>query len=156
MADNFVESSFVIEILSPEELAWWKKKGEQDTHPYKEWELIENDTQVWFHEDTYFDGEEAAAVSQSFRKEWELIENDTQVWFHEDTNFDVEEAAAVIQSFLKECRPKGSCGFSWALSCSKPRLDEFGGGACFVTAQKVWWHSYNDWLQDKYRQAGAR
>ncbi len=123
MADNFVESSFVIEILSPEELAWWKKKGEQDTHPYKE---------------------------------WELIENDTQVWFHEDTNFDVEEAAAVIQSFLKECRPKGSCGFSWALSCSKPRLDEFGGGACFVTAQKVWWHSYNDWLQDKYRQAGAR
>jgi len=122
MSDSYCETSFQINVQSPEELAWWKKKEEQDTAPYKE---------------------------------WELIENETQVWFHDDTNFDVEEAIRVIQEFLMACRPEGSCGFSWALSCSKPMLDEFSGGACFITAKESWVHNASDWLQDKYRQAAG-
>ena len=120
MADNFVESSFQVNIQSPEELAWWKKE-----------------------------------LAEKACMDWEFVENETTVWFHSDPNIDLEEAATTIQRFLKECRPEGSCGFSWAETCSKPRLDEFGGGACYVTAKQVWWHNTGDWLQDKYRQAAG-
>ena len=53
----------------------------------------------------------------------------TRLWIHSD---DYGEPAHVVE-FVLRCaeafRLKGRWGFSWALTCSKPQLDAFGGGA---------------------------
>jgi hypothetical protein len=53
----------------------------------------------------------------------------TGLWIHSD---DYGEPAHVVE-FVLRCaeafRLKGRWGFSWALTCSKPQLDAFGGGA---------------------------
>jgi len=41
---------------------------------------------------------------------------------------------------------------TWADSCSKMRIDEFGGGAMFITAEKVEYFSTYDFIQQKLMQ----
>jgi len=125
MANNYVESSFSIELLNNSEIAWWKKEGlrecPEDVFPEDMEVVISND--------------------------WEQDEN--KIWFHGDNEcLEVDCAAEVIQRFLKECRQDGCIGFTWAETCSKPRLDEFGGGSCFITAKKMEWNNSHSWLDD--------
>ncbi len=42
-----------------------------------------------------------------------------------------------MRDFLKRFRPNDSFSMGHAFSCSKPRLDGFGGGAVFVTAERI-------------------
>lgn len=40
-------------------------------------------------------------------------------------------------------------GFEWADTCSKPRLDAFGGGAMFVTATEIRGMHTSRWLAEQ-------
>ena len=136
MANSYIESSFEVCVNSLEELEWWKKEGKREVP-------VDIDP---------------CDIKPIMSQDWELVNNDRKagafvVWFYGDPDIDVECAAVVIQRFLKECRPQGSCGFSWAETCSKPRLDSFGGGACFITATNISWQSSGDWLSNKYKKA---
>lgn len=55
------------------------------------------------------------------------------IWFHGDV-IDTDHLVNVIQFILNELNIKEKFCFSWAHSCSKPRLDSFGGGACRLQA----------------------
>jgi len=48
---------------------------------------------------------------------------------------------AVIAMLIQRCCPetlaKGPVGFEWAMVCSKPRIDEFGGGWCAIFADRI-------------------
>ncbi len=134
MAGNYVESSFAIENLTEEEMAWWRKEQEREFPHDVEIEEVE------------------PAMSLDFA----VVMEDSQVWFHGDPSLNVDCAADVIQRFLKEFRPNGSVGFTWSETCSKPRLDEFGGGACFITAENVEWNSANGWLNEKQTEFAGR
>jgi len=46
---------------------------------------------------------------------------------------DVEHAALFVQQYLRKWDPTGVVGFEYSVSCSKPRVGEFGGGAVVVT-----------------------
>jgi hypothetical protein len=59
---------------------------------------------------------------------------------------DVESVANFIQAYLKKFDPKGKVGFQFAHTCSSQRVDEFGGGACVVTAKKQKWINTFDWV----------
>jgi hypothetical protein len=41
----------------------------------------------------------------------------------------------VIQLFLRQFRPEAIVTFRWSESCSKPRLDAYGGGVYAITAE---------------------
>ena len=125
MANNYVESSFQFELENQKEADWWDKEGKRK---------VPEDV---FNED----------MENPISNDWEMEGN--CVWFHGDEYIDVDLASDIIQRFLKECRPDGSIGFTWAETCSKPRLNEFGGGACFITADKIEWISAHDWLKNK-------
>jgi len=73
----------------------------------------------------------------------------TVLWIHEDTGCDLEELANLLQQFLFRFRPTSSIGFSWADTCSEPRLDSFGGGAVFVTAKGQEWVNAWTWLSER-------
>jgi len=54
------------------------------------------------------------------------------VWFHADESINPEHVACIAQALLDELKIDEPFTFSWAYTCSKPRIDEFGGGACSV------------------------
>ena len=54
------------------------------------------------------------------------------VWIYGEESFDPDQAAELVQTLLDELEIEEPFVFSWAYSCSKMRLDEFGGGACLV------------------------
>ncbi|NLX98374.1 MAG: hypothetical protein GXY83_19625 [Rhodopirellula sp.] len=51
----------------------------------------------------------------------------------------LDGVAHLVQKFLKKFRPKECWSLTWAETCSKPRIGNFGGGWMFVTAEKVEW-----------------
>ena len=73
----------------------------------------------------------------------------TQIWIRDEGSGDPE---AVIQ-FVKICAAefglKGRWGFQYANTCSKPRLDGFGGGAHaldLATGETIGWTYTDGWL----------
>ena len=61
------------------------------------------------------------------------------VWVHDDEGEGNVEAAIVFcQTYLREVgKPNQGVIIEWATTCSKPRLNEFFGGAVLVTADEV-------------------
>ena len=50
---------------------------------------------------------------------------------------DPEVIAMLVHRCCKETLQNGAIGFQWAVSCSKPRIDEFGGGWCAVFPNRI-------------------
>ena len=73
------------------------------------------------------------------------------VWLYAEEWADVERVAHLVQKFLKKFRPDQCWSLSWATTCSKPRVGEFGGGALFVTAGAVAWQNAYDFIEDQKR-----
>lgn len=73
-------------------------------------------------------------------------EDDT-VWIASEEGTDLEFLSDVLQDYLQHNDHHGSIGFSWAETCSKLRVDEFGGGAVFITAFSQVWLNTHHWLQ---------
>jgi hypothetical protein len=54
---------------------------------------------------------------------------------------------------------KGRSGFCWALTCSRPRLDAFGGGAQILdlgARNSLAWTDCSQWLADHLAAGGPR
>jgi hypothetical protein len=64
------------------------------------------------------------------------------VWIADDAGEgDVELASTIISWLLRQPGAPRSIDLEWASTCSKPRVGEFGGGACRVLADRVVWNS---------------
>lgn len=68
----------------------------------------------------------------------DLEKHDDQhgVWFHGDENVIPEHVEEIARALVEELDLPGPFYCSWANTCSKPRIDEFSGGA-FVLAKGV-------------------
>ena len=72
------------------------------------------------------------------------------VWFRTETE-SLEAMADLVRIFL--CKFDGKpWTFEWANTCSKLRTDGFGGGAGFVTKDKVMFFTTNHWLEDRIKE----
>lgn len=70
-----------------------------------------------------------------------------EVWIaDEEGGTNLDSLVDILQAYLKHSDPGGSIGFSWANTCSKLRVDEFGGGAVFITHDNQTWLSTDHWL----------
>ena len=65
---------------------------------------------------------------------------------------DLERVAHFVQQFLKSFRPGDCWSLTYATTCSKPRVGEFGGGAVFVTAAEIKWDNAHDFVDRSKRQ----
>ena len=64
---------------------------------------------------------------------------------------DPEHVIAFVLACAEAFDLSGRWGFVWALTCSKPRLDGFGGGAQLIdlgARKSIAWLDCNHWLQD--------
>lgn len=59
------------------------------------------------------------------------------VCFASLADFDPENVAMLIQRCCVETLAKEPIGFEWAVTCSRPRVGEFGGGWCAIFADRI-------------------
>ncbi len=75
---------------------------------------------------------------ESFEDEWEISGNSLYFWAEENGNTDALEA--IVRLLVEALDLRDPVIVSWAYTCSKPRPDEFGGGAFAVAKGKktIW------------------
>jgi hypothetical protein len=55
----------------------------------------------------------------------------------------------LVQKFLRHCRHDQCWSLTYATTCSKLRLGEFGGGAVFITADDIRWNNSYDFVEEQ-------
>lgn len=110
MANNYVQSSSMLEI----------PKDKRD----KAQEIIDK----FFAQFT--DADDPAGV--------QVVNSTTEdgVWIYGEEWFDADQAAELAQNLLDGLEIDKPFIFSWAYTCSRLRINEFGGGACLVRRGK--------------------
>ena len=71
------------------------------------------------------------------------------LWIHGDDHGDVDAVIRFVLRLAEELDLTGLWGFQYALTCSRPRLDAFGGGAHVIdlgARKSVGWTSSQEWL----------
>lgn len=127
MADYFTNFSCMLDVGTPDNarraLALYRTFGEQ----------LERD--------------EAASVG--FALSIEPERGGAALWIRDDETGDPEHVIAFVLQCAQTLQLKGVWGFEWANTCSKPRLDAFGGGAQIIDLEggcSTAWVSTNEWL----------
>lgn len=130
MANNYLQFSFAIPDLTEPEIEWLRALlavEPEDDDP-------DNPVGIgkYGEDPEYFGG---------------TVEiDDDGLWIYAEESGTPEDAACFVQAFLAAHRPGDAIGFEWAATCSKMRLDEFGGGAVLITATDQTWMSSSQWL----------
>jgi len=57
---------------------------------------------------------------------------DAGVWFHTDESINTNHVEIIARQLIDELKLDTPFFCSWAYTCSKPRIDEFGGGAFVI------------------------
>ena len=73
----------------------------------------------------------------------------SSLWIHDDEHGDVEAVIRFVLRLAEELDLAGLWGFQYALTCSRPRLDAFGGGAHAIdlgARKSIGWSSTQEWL----------
>ena len=71
------------------------------------------------------------------------------LWIHDDEHGDVEAVIHFVLRLAEDLDLTGLWGFQYGLSCSRPRLDAFGGGAHVIdlgARKTIGWTSTQEWL----------
>ena len=71
------------------------------------------------------------------------------LWIQDDEHGDVEAVIRFVLRLSEEFDLTGLWGFQYALTCSRPRLDAFGGGAHVIdlcARKSIGWISSQEWL----------
>jgi hypothetical protein len=168
MAQNYQQFSVAINGLTVEEREWLKKLDkaayaspeclvDPDEDPKDgvalEWATFYAGTDAEFVEivksNVYDDFGDKAYWGQSRigESDWHL---------YEEESCDLEIVAELIHQFLKRWRPTDTVELSWAETCSKMRVGQFGGGACLITADWVYWPPQDLWVMAKFYTAAKK
>lgn len=78
-----------------------------------------------------------------------------QMWIYAEEAGDPDQVAAFLQAYLQKFNPTGSLWFSWAYTCSKMRVNEFGGGAAIVTSDAIKFIDAQQWAQEEAEKASS-
>ncbi len=73
----------------------------------------------------------------------------SDLWLYDEASGEPEHVIAFALCCAEAFDLKGRWGFCWALTCSRPRLDGFGGGAQLLdlgTRKSLAWVDCSQWL----------
>jgi hypothetical protein len=157
MADNFLLFSETLNKLPAEETAWLEEQL-QTIVAFGDRELPEDDPAIASSpSEPDFTGPRFLRDNPDFDCRYDVLgfefaffaEEDASryLWLHADTYGNPEHVAWLIHKFLKRFRPDQCWSLTYANTCSKPRVGEFGGGAVFVTATEIKQQTTDDWIQ---------
>ncbi len=70
------------------------------------------------------------------------------IWLYSEDNCDLNGVVAILAEVQSAFRLP-PFGFEFSVSCSKPALDEFGGGAVVLKGGQATWLSTSTWLGEQ-------
>lgn len=77
------------------------------------------------------------------------------VWFHSEESVNMEHLAAIARALVEELEIDEAFVCSWSYSCSKPRIDEFGGGALVIKkGYETYWCDARSHVEGVLRTGG--
>ncbi len=149
MADYYAQFSYMIKTKDETEREWLKRMAQALEDAYGEEQTDElPDNLVALLTDWN------QPIEDLYPPNWEL--DNQGLWLHNDESCGHEFAALISQAYLKKFHPDGCLGFEIGNTCSKARLDGFGGSACFITADGVEWYSTWRWLEEQREEHRPR
>lgn len=78
--------------------------------------------------------------------DFNIERQDDGIWISHETSIDTEIASYFVYLILKHFNLDICVAIEASHTCSKPRLDAFGGHAAFVTKNGVKWMSTRQWI----------
>ena len=140
MADCYQLFSEIIPALTPEEQAWAERLlgCMKDHEPDESTEKILKEAGVPLN---------AVCLDEWPGFQWQITRHDLDLWVYSEEYGNVSHAGEFARAFLARFRPADCWQLTWAETCSKPRIGEFGGGGLFVTASRVSYCVPHDWLR---------
>ena len=135
MADNFLLFAESLEDLTPQEEAWLAERLASKDEATNNLDADDEEDSSGGFEFEFYDDRSGGRCLKLYAME----------------AGDPDVAACFVQEFLRRFRPQASFGLSWCASCSKMRDSEFGGGAIFVTADRIEAWSSGEWLAERER-----
>ena len=78
------------------------------------------------------------------------------LWLYAEDHGNPENVGWLVRKFLKQFSPDKWWALSYATTCSKPHVGEFGGGAIFVTADEIKWQNTADFISQEQTAFKAR
>jgi len=149
MADHYTQTSFMIPTKTDEQKAWLLDVlGQLDEVQAETMEPSDiNDEIIAVATEHHYNFDGMYTPYYCSEKEG--------VWIRSDESIDVDLMIVVIQAYLRKFHPNSFMGFQWAGTCSKPRLDEFGGGAVYISADDFEAYTTGGWLWDQFKDASA-
>jgi len=165
VADSYLQFSQVIKNLTEPEEAWLKEQlqsicvfGEEkypeDAIPAELANVNADWTGVSFlHDNNDYDPEwDSLGFKYSFLNDFDNKVLGRHLWVYAEEFGNPDNVVWLVQKFLKKFRPGQCWSLTYAITCSKPRVGEFGGGALFVTTDKIEWQNACDFVE-KQRSA---
>jgi hypothetical protein len=151
MANNFLQFSLSVTLKTKAELHWCAKTLAAITR------LFDSPGEL--------DEKRARALGTLGRRiideRWDYLDfqfsieptrNDAEgigaLWIYGEESGNPDQVALVLEEYLKKFDPTGVITFSWAYTCSKLRVNEFGGGAAVVTADGTKTLDAQSWAED--------
>jgi hypothetical protein len=155
VANNYLQFSEILAHLTDEEEAWLGEQLEEieDELPVDSPSLVA-DKPMWCGPRFLRDCEDyepgsGPGFDYSFLDDDVLQNWGRHLWLYAEECGNLNNVAWLVQKFLKKFRPNECWSLTFALTCSKPRVGEFGGGAVFVTAETMCWETTNDFVAQK-------
>jgi len=155
VANNYLEFSETLGPLTKKQEAWLQ----QQLEPI----VVVNGTE--FPEDDAPECDEPDYRGLRFLRDYEDLDDnadtpgfgvafqgtgkDRQAWLHATEGGDPGRVAHLVQKFLKRFRLNQCWSLTYATTCSKPRLGEFGGGAVVVTTDNIRWNNAYDFVEEQ-------
>lgn len=134
MADSYRQTSLVIPRLTEREEAWLKSEYER-----RKESAYSEDNSLYPVADRF------EFMDDNAPKGWKR-----HLWIAGEEWVHIEAVASLLQAFLAKFRPHEALGFQYSDTCSKPHVDEFSGGAVFVTAKSVRYFHADSWLDKQF------
>ena len=117
MADNYLQFSESLNSLTTEEADWLRKQLAEDPVTDCPRFLVD------------FADREADDTDYGFQYEFQDASNGCHLWLYAEEHAEVARLAHLVRKFLQRFRPDQYWSLTYATTCSKLRLGEFGGGA---------------------------
>ena len=142
MADYFSSFSFLIPTKNEDEREWL-----QEACKDLEAAIAEGDAEDLHDVLVAILTEQGIELEDLYPPYWEL--GTAGLWMHNDESCGHEFAAVVAQGYIRKFHPDMHLGLEIAHTCSKPRIDGFGGSAAFITKDNIRWGGTSAWLADQ-------
>ena len=158
MANNYQQFSVSINDLTDDEHAWLTKllaalgdapeimmdpTGESNEDLVAEWakfdELVGAELSDIVLAVAYDDSGDKGYWGQTSLSITGVANYKPSLWLYEEESCNLEAVVELIHQFFKKFRPTETLVLSWADTCSKMRIGEFGGGEVLITADWVYW-----------------